>query len=176
MTPTSHPPQWPDDLFAELKAQQIAQVAYVPDAGHSRLINACHADLAIKAVSLTTEEEGVAMLAGAWLGGERGVLLLQSSGVGNCINMLSLQAECRMPLLMIVTMRGEWGEFNSWQVAMGTSTQAALETAGVHVRRVDAPEEVALTVQAAAKLAFNTSRVVAVLIGQRVIGTKSFAK
>ncbi len=173
MTGTSH---WPDELFAELKTQQIAQVAYVPDAGHSKLINHCLADPTIKAVSLTTEEEGVAMLAGAWLGGQRGVLLLQSSGVGNCINMLSLQAECRIPLLMIVTMRGEWGEFNPWQVAMGSSTQAALETAGVHVQRADAPDEVLVTVQAAAKLAFNSNRVVAVLIGQRVIGSKSFTK
>ena len=58
----------------------------------------------------TTEEEGVAAACGAWLGGQRSVLLMQSSGVGNCINMLSLPAICHMPLLMIVTMRGDWGE------------------------------------------------------------------
>ena len=72
------------------------------------------------------------MLAGAWLGGERGVLLLQSSGVGNCINMLSLPVICHMPLLMLVTMRGDWGEFNPWQIPMGQGTQAALEAMRRH--------------------------------------------
>ena len=167
---------WPTQIFNELKALDVRQVAYVPDAGHSQLIALCHAEATMRAVSLTTEEEGVAILAGAWLGGQRGVLLLQSSGVGNCINMLSLQHETRMPLFMIVTMRGEWGEFNPWQVAMGQSTQPVLEASGVQVHRIDAAGEVAPTVAAAARQAFQTGRSVAVLIGQRVIGSKNFNK
>ena len=71
---------WPGELFQVLKGANIRQVAYVPDAGHSRLIELCQADEQIKAIPLTTEEEGVAQLAGAWLGGERGALLMQSSG------------------------------------------------------------------------------------------------
>lgn len=167
---------WPQQIFEGFKNLGVRQVAYVPDAGHSQLIRLCEADAGIHAVSLTTEEEGVAMLGGAWLGGDRGVLLLQSSGVGNCINMLSLQHETRMPLFMIVTMRGEWGEFNPWQVAMGKSTQAVLEDSGVYVYRADSPEEVPPTVLAGAKFAYQTGRSVAVLIGQRVIGTKNFNK
>ena len=99
---------WPDQIYEVLKDAGVSQVAYVPDAGHAKLINRCHADKAMHAVSLNTEEEGIAMLAGAWMGGAKGVLLMQSSGVGNCINMLSLYEECRLPLLMIVTMRGVW--------------------------------------------------------------------
>jgi sulfopyruvate decarboxylase TPP-binding subunit len=114
------------------------------------------------------------MLAGAWLGGERGVLLLQSSGVGNCINMLSLPSTCRMPLLMLVTMRGDWGEFNPWQIPMGQGTPAALEAMGVIVTRADEPDLVAPSVLGAANLAFNTWRPAAVLIGQRVLGAKNF--
>lgn len=167
---------WPQQIFEGFKNLGVRQVAYVPDAGHSQLIRLCEADPEIHAVSLTSEEEGVAMLGGAWLGGDRGVLLLQSSGVGNCINMLSLQHETRMPLFMIVTMRGEWGEFNPWQVAMGKSTQAVLEDSGVYVYRADSPEEVPPTVIAGAKFAYQTGRSVAVLIGQRVIGTKNFNK
>lgn len=167
---------WPQQIFEGFKNLGVRQVAYVPDAGHSQLIRLCEADPGIHAVSLTTEEEGVAMLGGAWLGGDRGVLLLQSSGVGNCINMLSLQHETRMPLFMIVTMRGEWGEFNPWQVAMGKSTQAVLEDSGVYVYRADSPEEVPPTVLAGAKFAYQTGRSVVVLIGQRVIGTKNFNK
>lgn len=167
-------PTWPDEIHRILKEAGIRQVAIVPDAGHGRLIRAFEADDEVRVVSLTTEEEGVALLAGAWLGGERGVLLLQSSGVGNCINMLSLPQICRMPLLMIVTMRGEWGEFNPWQVPMGQGTQPALEAMGVIVRRADEPHEIARAVAGAAQLAFNTWRPVAVLIGQNAIGAKNF--
>ena len=78
-------PSWPDEVYRALKDAGVRQVAMVPDAGHSRLIRSFEADPETRLVTLTTEEEGVAMLAGAWLGGERGVLLLQSSGVGNCI-------------------------------------------------------------------------------------------
>jgi len=167
---------WPQKIHEAFQALNVRQVSYVPDAGHSALIRLCDQDPGIRSVSLTTEEEGVAMAAGAWLGGERAVLLLQSSGVGNCINMLSLQHETRMPLFMIVTMRGEWGEFNPWQVAMGKSTQRVLEESGVYVYRADSPEEVPAQVAAGASFAYQTGRSVAVLIGQRVIGTKNFNK
>ncbi|MEN5035718.1 phosphonopyruvate decarboxylase [Pseudomonas sp. TWI929] len=167
---------WPEQIFSEFKALGVKQVAYVPDAGHAKLIRMCDEDPEIHSVSLTTEEEGIAQLGGAWIGGQRGVLLIQSSGVGNCINMLSLQHETRMPLFMIVTMRGEWGEFNPWQVAMGKSTQAVLEDSGVHVYRADSPEEVHPNIAAGARFAYQTGRMVAVLIAQRVIGTKNFNK
>ncbi|MEK6592027.1 MAG: thiamine pyrophosphate-binding protein [Pseudomonadota bacterium] len=167
---------WPDQIFRVLKDTGIRQVAYVPDAGHSKLINLCRADKSMRAVSLTTEEEGIAMLAGAWLGGERGVLLMQSSGVGNCINMLGMIQECRLPLLTLVTMRGQWGEFNPWQSPMGQGTPAALENAGVIVQPVDHADEIGETVAAAARLAFSSYRPVAVLISQRVIGFKNWSK
>ena len=167
-------PTWPDEIYRVLKDAGIRQVAMVPDAGHSRLIRSFEADPETRVVTLTTEEEGVAMLAGAWLGGERGVLLMQSSGVGNCINMLSLATVCRFPLLMLVTMRGEWGEFNPWQIPMGKGTGLILEEAGVLVHRIDRAEDAAETVQAAARIAFNSDRAAAVLIAQRIIGTKVF--
>ena len=163
---------WPEAVFDVLCDVGVTQVAYVPDAGHARLIELCHANDTMRSVALTTEEEGVALLAGAWLGGARGVLLMQSSGVGNCINMLSIVQECRFPLLAIVTMRGEWGEFNPWQVPMGQSMAAVLGNAGVIVHHVDAPDDVAESVAAAAELAFNAFRAVAVSISQRVIGSK----
>jgi sulfopyruvate decarboxylase alpha subunit len=167
---------WRDEIFAALKAAEIGQVGYVPDAGHARLIELCHDDAEIRAVSLTSEEEGVALLAGAWLGGQRGALLMQSSGVGNCINMLSLTQTCRFPLVMLVAMRGEWGEFNPWQVPMGSRTQAALELCDVLVYRVDRPEDAAETVAAALDIAFNGDLAIAVLLSQRLIGAKRWVK
>ena len=166
--------KWPSDLYRILKAADVRQMAYVPDAGHTTLINLFSADPDVISNVLTTEEEGIAMLAGAWLGGERGVLLMQSSGTGNCINMLGLSAECRFPLLMLVTMRGHWGEFNPWQVPMSQATAPALTAMGVVVHPVDAVDRVAETVDAAGRLAFHTGRSVAVLISQRIVGAKQF--
>ena len=167
---------WPDRIYALLKEHGIRQVALVPDAGHSRLIKRCLADNDMRVVTLTTEEEGIGMLFGAWLGGEKGVLLMQSSGVGNCINMLSVPIAHRTPLPMIVTMRGDYGEFNPFQVPMGNATQQVLEAMGTLVKRADAPEDVAPTVNATLRMAFNTYRPTATLIGQRVIGAKTFGK
>src|ERR1700722_17623775 len=167
---------WPDRLFATLKRAAIRQVGYVPDAGHSRLIDRCRADSGIRDVVLTTEEEGVALAAGAWLGGERAALLMQSSGLGNCINMLSLARSCRFPLTILVTMRGEWAEFNPWQVAMGSKTQDAFELMGVLVSRVEAEQDAAETVTAALDIAFNGSLATAVLLSQRLIGAKRWVK
>jgi sulfopyruvate decarboxylase alpha subunit len=167
---------WPDALFQVFREQRISQVAYVPDAGHARLIELCRGEPTMRAVVLTTEEEGVALLAGAWLGGQRGALLMQSSGVGNCINMLSLIEECRFPLLTLVTMRGQWGEFNPWQVPMGQATRPALEAVGVKCFPVDKPEEVGETFAAAADIAFNSRVSAAVLVSQRIIGAKGFGQ
>ena len=167
---------WARDIFDSFKRLGIAQVAYVPDAGHSQLILDCHAEPAMKAVSLTTEEEGIAMLAGAWLGGDRGALLMQSSGAGNCINMLSLAHECRFPLLMLITLRGDWGEFNPWQIAMGQNTGKLMEASGCVVQRVDRAEEVGEVVFAGGQMAFSTNRPVAILLGQRIVGFKDWSK
>ncbi len=167
---------WPADIFAAMKAAAIRQIGYVPDAGHARLIELCRADPEIRAVPLTSEEEGIGLAAGAWLGGQRAALLMQSSGVGNCVNMLSLAKSCRFPLLMLVTMRGEWAEFNPWQVAMGTKTQAALELMDVLVYRVERAGEAGETVAAALDIAFNGSLGAAVLLAQRLIGAKVWVK
>lgn len=167
---------WPDQIYDLLKKHEIRQVALVPDAGHSRLIKRCLADNEIAVTTLTTEEEGVALLQGAWLGGQKGVLLMQSSGVGNCINMLSLSHIHRCPMPMLVTMRGDFGEFNPAQVPMGEATQAVLEAMGTLVKRADTPGDIAPTVDATIRMAFNTFRPTATLIGQRVIGAKTFGK
>jgi sulfopyruvate decarboxylase alpha subunit len=165
---------WQDEIFNALKAADIRQVGYVPDAGHARLIELCREDSEICAVPLTSEEEGVALLAGAWLGGQRGTLLMQSSGVGNCVNMLSLAKTCRFPLVMLVTMRGEWAEFNPWQVPMSRATQPSLEAIGLKVMRAETAEDLVETVESAASLAYESDQQIAVLIGQRLIGKKKW--
>ena len=167
---------WPDAIYAHFRRVGIHQVGYVPDAGHSRLIELCQADPAIADVVLTTEEEGVGLVAGAALGGQRAALLMQSSGVGNCINTLGMVEACRFPLLMVVTMRGEFGEFNPWQVPMGRATPAVLDAAQVVVHRASEASAVGAVVAGAARLAFSGYQAVAVLLSQQLIGAKSFEK
>src|SRR5262245_37415199 len=165
---------WPGGLYELLKKQSVRQVSVVPDAGHAQLIRLCEADRDLRVVLLTTEEEGVALAVGAWLGGDRSVALMQSSGVGNCINMLSMLAVCQIPLALLVTMRGDWGELNPWQVPMGRAAQSVLEQMGVLVARADRAEDVVALAEGTLQIAYHTLRPAALLIGQRVLGAKDF--
>ncbi len=166
--------RWQDQVYDLLRRHNVIQIAYVPDAGHKILIERALADPGVRAVALTTEEEGVALLAGADLGGARGVLLMQSSGVGNCINMLSLTSGGRFPFLALVSMRGDFGEGNPWQYPMGQATQKVLEAMGVIVLRAETPGEAVGMVGAALTTAFQAGGAVAVLLTQRLIGSKRF--
>ena len=167
---------WSQDVFDAMKAREIGTVATVPDGGLTRLLTMCADDDAMRIVTLTTEEEGIGVAAGLWLGGRRGMVAMQSSGIGNCINALGYAATLRAPCLMLVTMRGQWGEFNPWEVPMGQATQPVLQAMGVKCFPVDDAERVGETFAAAADMVFNGDFTAAVLIGQRVIGAKGFGK
>ncbi len=163
---------WQDDVYDALKAAGVGIISYVPDAGHARLINRAIGDPEMEAIVLTTEEEGVALAYGAWLGGSAAALLMQSSGVGNCVNMLGLVQSCRFPFLSLITMRGEWQEFNPWQEPMGRAVPAVLEAMAIDVRRAETPQEARdLTARGAAD-AFGREAGVAVLFSQQLIGAK----
>jgi len=165
---------WSQAVFRQFKKAEVGQVSYVPDAGLSTLIDLAIDDPGLITTMLTTEEEGIAVATGAWLGGLRSVMLMQSSGVGNCINMLSLPVHTRTPLLMVVTMRGEWAEFNPWQVPMARATEAALAAIGVQTVRVDDESDIPDAVAQAAVMAYEADQQMAVLIGQKVLGEKTW--
>ncbi|MFN9806663.1 MAG: phosphonopyruvate decarboxylase [Betaproteobacteria bacterium] len=174
MSGSSEPKRWQDEMYDELRQANVTQFCYVPDAGHSIMINRSLADSGVQSIGLTSEEEGVALLAGADLGGARGVLLMQSSGVGNCINMLSLIKGSRFPFLCIVSMRGEFGEGNPWQYAMGQAVETVMSAMGVICVRADRPDDVVPTVRAALTMAFKSEQAVAVLLSQKLLGAKKF--
>ena len=167
---------WEQDVFARIKSGGIGVAGYVPDAGLAALIDLARADTAITDVALTSEEQGIGLCAGAWLGGQRSVLLMQSSGVGNCLNMLSLQHAARFPMVIVVAMRGEHAELNPWQIPMGSVTQAALELCAFKVERVDADNEAGDIVEAAIDLAYHGNVGVAVLLSQKLIGRKKWVE
>ncbi len=167
-------PRWQDELYDLLRRNDVTQFAYVPDAGHRILIDRSLADPGAHSVALTTEEEGVALLAGTDLGGARGVLLMQSSGVGNCVNMLSLIKGGHFPFLTLVSMRGDFGEGNPWQYPMGQAVEPVLQAMGVICLRIERPEDVVPTVGAALTMAFQGGNAVAVLLTQKLLGAKAF--
>ena len=167
---------WPDQLYDLLRSANVTQFAYVPDAGHKVLINRSLADPGAHSIPLTTEEEGVALAAGAWLGGERAALLMQSSGFGNCINMLSLMRACRMPMLMLITMRGEWEEFNPWQEPMGSIVEPVLKLCDAEIYRARKADEVEGLAERAVQTVFGDERIAALVLSQELIGKKVWTK
>lgn len=167
---------WPADVFREMQARDVKTVCTIPDGGLTELLKMADADAGMRLVTLSTEEEGIGIVAGQWLGGTRAMIAMQSSGVGNCINALGLPTALRAPCLMLVTMRGQWGEFNPWQVPMGQAVRPALEAVGVKCFAVDRPQEVGEVFAAAADMAFHGLLSAAVLVSQRVIGAKGFGQ
>ena len=168
------PSEWPQDVFRVLKDKGIATVATIPDAGLTELLKLCAGDETVRLVTLSTEEEGIGLGLGVWLGGGRALVCMQSSGAGNCINALALPAATATPCLMLVTMRGQQGEGNPWQVPMGRGVRPAFEAMGVSCLEAQSADQVAPLFERAADLAFGEGRAVALLIAQSVLGIKRF--
>jgi len=165
---------WATDIYQRFRDAGVTQIGYVPDAGHRSLIDLAIADDDMHAISLTTEEEGIGVAAGADLGGARFVLLMQSSGVGNCINFLSLMKGGKFPLLALVSMRGDYGEGNPWQYPMGQATETVLNAMGVICLRADTADEFKDAVASASTMAYQAGNAVAVLMTQKLLGAKVF--
>ena len=165
---------WQNQLYEALRRHDVTQFSYVPDAGHRVCIDRSLSDKDVVSVALTTEEEGVALACGAHLGGKRAVLLMQSSGLGNCINFMSMVTGGRFPFLTVLSMRGDFGEGNPWQMGMGQATKPILESLNFVVLEVTEPSQVAPTVDAAASMAWKSGQAVAILLSQKLIGAKAF--
>jgi sulfopyruvate decarboxylase TPP-binding subunit len=165
--------EWSDRIYRILREWDVSQFCYVPDAGNHGVIQRSLRDLNVHSVPLTTEEEGVAMLVGAHLGMARGVVLMQSPGVGNCVNMFSYVKNGQYPMLLLVSMRGEFGERNHWQYAAGQAVRPVLEACGFICLKIEKPEDVTETIQAACAMVFKAGQAVAVMLSQRLIGAKA---
>jgi len=160
---------WPDRIHAVLKRHAVKQIGYVPDTGHARLMELCIDDNAMTDVLLSSEAEGPGLVLGAALGGERSALLMQSSGVGNCINTFSILKNCAIPFVLLVCMRGEFNDFNPWQVPMGSITEPVLKHCGFQVYRVEQEDDVEPVTDAACRMAFGGGNFqTAVLLSQRM--------
>ena len=161
-------------LFEKLVNAGVTLFTYVPDLGNADIIEIANASNETTAILLSSEDEGVAICAGADLAGGRSVLLMQSSGVGNCPNILSLIKSAGFPLLMIVTMRGDYGEQNPWQYPMGQAAEPILTAMGVQTIWVNREDELNAAIDASLSAAFIGGQGVALIISQRFLGAKEF--
>ncbi|MDH3281385.1 MAG: thiamine pyrophosphate-binding protein [Gammaproteobacteria bacterium] len=175
MTEDHHPhAEWSGVIFDILRGAGVQLFTYVPDAGNDRLIALAQAHNDTRAVLLTSEEEGVAICAGADLLGKRAILCMQSSGLGNCPNFLSLAKGGRFPLLMMITMRGDYGEQNPWQYPMGAAVEPLLQTMGVLIFKVQGRDDLKKATMAALDASGNGAQSAAIVLGQKFLGAKGF--
>ena len=164
---------WSRDLFAILLEHDVRFYAYVPDAGNADLVQLAQQHPGMRTVMLTTEEEGVAFCAGVDLVGQRAALLMQSSGVGNCGNFFTLIRGARFPAFMMITMRGDYGETNPWQYAMGQAAIPMMEAMGILPFWVNGADELERAARAALTAAFRGGHGAALVLSQRFLGAKS---
>jgi sulfopyruvate decarboxylase alpha subunit len=164
---------WFDVVHERLRAHDVRLVAHVPDQVLAPLVRALEGDSFFEVVPLTREEEGVGVLAGGYLGGARGALLLQSSGLGNSLNALGgLPLAYRIPFLMVVSPRGRLAEFNPSQVPMGQALPKLLDALGIAAVDLARIEEVGPLVDQAVRSCFSSGQVVALVVSTLLSGGK----
>lgn len=165
---------WSDVVLACLKAHKLQTIVHIPDTILTELIRMAEADDFFDVLSPTREEEGVGILCGAYLGGRYGALLMQNSGLGNAANIIgSLAVPYQIPMLMLISQRGELGEFNTVQVGMGQALRSTLDGLDVQHFTMERDDEVDKIVNGAIDLAFSTDRPVAVIVSPLLSGGKS---
>jgi sulfopyruvate decarboxylase subunit alpha len=163
-------PVWAVGVCAGLHAAGCRHVVYVPDNPLSHVLRVLRDSYREVVTTLATrEEEAFGIAAGLYLGGVRPAVLLQSSGLGNSLNALtSLILPYRIPMLIIISMRGDMGEWNDAQVPMGRAVRPICDAIGVPHVTVDAPETAVETVRLAGQTAFATRLPGACLLPRRI--------
>lgn len=166
---------WSAVMAESLKANGYEMVAYVPDEVADRLLRLLHQDGSFTMVSATREEEALAVLCGGFLGGKRGALVMQGSGLGNSINALcGLAIGYQIPFLIVISERGRLGEFNAVQVPLGRAAPRILDALGIQAFWIDRAEDIPPTVEGATKLAFGGSLPVALVLSTTLSGGKTW--
>lgn len=160
---------WPQLLLDALAEADVGLLPYVPDGVLAPVIDLAGARPEFTLVPLTREEEGVGIACGAFLGGRRAALLMQTSGMGNSLNAVgSLAMAQRIPLLMVVTERGGLGETVSTQIPFGAALRRVLDAVAIPYHEVTAPSQVAAVTAGAAKQCFVSRVPVVVLLSARL--------
>jgi sulfopyruvate decarboxylase alpha subunit len=164
---------WSKHVADVLRRNDIRMFATVLDYIVSHVLEHLWADPQCRVVTVTREEEGVGLLSGAWLGGRRGALLMQNSGLGNCVNALaSLNVATQIPVVLVISHRGDLGEFNPAQVPMGQATGPILDSLGIRYVRPATVAELESQGDGLVKLGYTRSLPVAIILPAELTGGK----
>ncbi len=166
-------PRWSLHVADALRRNGIRLFATVPDYIVGQVLDHLRADAACTVVTVCREEEGLGLISGAYLGGRRGALLIQNSGLGNCVNTLaSLNVAAQIPVVLVVSHRGDLGEFNPAQVPMGQATTRILDSLGIRYCLPRSVAELADTADGLVRLAYTASLPVALVLPPELTGGK----
>ena len=168
---------WHEIVRDTLKAHDVRLVTYVPDNVLRPLIEAIHADPFFTAFTATRDEEAVGIVSGAWMGGMRGIVLMQTSGFATLPNVLaSLPVPFQIPVMMMVSERGTLGEFNIGQAMVARTMRPALDSLGMEHHTLSRLDEVEFIVDRSIRQAVATQQPVCWILSPLLTGGKVFAK
>jgi sulfopyruvate decarboxylase subunit alpha len=163
-------PQWAAGVCAGLHAAGSRHVVYVPDNPLSHVLQSLgdtYPD--VRTILATREEEAFGIAAGLYIGGMKPTVMLQSSGLGNSLNAItSLLLPYRIPALIVISMRGDAGEWNEAQVPMGRAVRSICDAIGIPHMTVERDEAALETVRLTGQTAFGTRLAAACLLPRRV--------
>ena len=166
---------WYDIILATLKANDVKLVVYVPDRVFTPLIKGIHADPFFTSFAATREEEALGIITGAWMGGMRGAVLMQTSGFGTIPNALaSLVVPSQIPALLFVSERGTLGEFNLGQALVCKTMRPVLNSLAVENITITRQDELEFIVDRSIKQAVATQAPVTFILSPLLTGGKVF--
>jgi sulfopyruvate decarboxylase alpha subunit len=175
MNDTTAGAAWHEIVLATLKRNNVKLVVYVPDKVLTPLIKALHADPFFTTFACTREEEAIGVVTGAWMGGMRGALLMQTSGFATLPNALaSLVVPSQIPALMFVSERGTLGEFNLGQAMVCRTIRPVLDSLGIEHHTITRHDELAFIVDRSIKQAVATQAPVTFILSPLLTGGKVF--
>src|ERR1700687_1769070 len=173
--PQTRATAWHEIVLATLKSNDVKLVVYVPDRVFTPLIKAIHADPFFTTFAATREEEALGIVTGAWMGGVRGAVLMQTSGFGTIPNALaSLVVPCQIPALFFVSERGTLGEFNLGQAMVYKTMRPVLDSLAVETHTITRHDELGFIVDRSIKQAVATQAPVTFILSPLLTGGKVF--
>ncbi len=165
--------EWGKAMADILRRNGLQLFATVPDSIVGQVLDHLWADDDCKVITASREEEGLGILSGAYLAGQRGALLMQNSGLGNCINTLgSLNVASQIPVVLVVSHRGDLGEFNPAQVPMGQASERILDSLDIRYVTPASVAELEAKADGLIKLAYTRSLPVAFILPAELTGGK----
>lgn len=166
-------PAWAEKLLAAFRREDIGNLVFLPDTVMGRLLALAEADPFFRLTAVHREEEAVGILTGLFLGGRRGAMLIQNTGLGNSLNALaSLAMAYKIPFPLLISLRGELGEFNPAQLVMGRAVRGCLDALGIQHVTLRREDELDVVVEGALKTCFTSQEPLAILLSAQMTGWK----